>query len=226
MKKDNIKSRPKPTLRGRAEVKLKKQKKEDRPADDTDLRKLLHELQVHQVELEMQNEELRRAQQELEVSRSKYVDLYDFAPLGYFTLDSRGTILEANLTGAAMLGVERSLLVKKPFVLFVAPDSQDLFSQYRRQVFSAVEIKNCDIKLKTKDGKEFFGYLESIALEHKGAAGSCSSRRTMNLNGVWQNGRRSCGRLMRSYGWTSPSASGRKKPQKTASSRYALLRHA
>ena len=161
------------TLRGRAEEKLKKQEKEDRPAADTDLRKLNNELQVRQIELEMQNEDLHRAQQELEATHSKYVDLYDFAPVGYFTLDRNGVILEANLTGAVMLAKERGLLINKPFALFVASDSQDMFSKYQRQVFSTTEMKTCEIKLKTKDGKEFFGCLESIALEHKGGSRSC-----------------------------------------------------
>ncbi len=76
-----------------------------------DMEKLIHELQVHQVELEMQNDEVRKAQEEVEESRSRYMDLYDFAPVGYFTLDNKGVILEANLTGAELLGIERGLLL-------------------------------------------------------------------------------------------------------------------
>src|SRR4249920_3841213 len=81
-------------------------------------RRALHELRVHQIELEMQNEELRRIQEELEGSRARYFDLYDLAPVGYFTLNEQGLILEANLTAAKLLGVARSALVKQPLSRF------------------------------------------------------------------------------------------------------------
>jgi PAS domain S-box-containing protein len=75
----------------------------------------------------MQNDELRRTQVELEESRSKYVDLYDFAPVGYFTISKKGMILGVNLTGAAMLGVERKYLIGQPFSHFITSDTQDVF---------------------------------------------------------------------------------------------------
>jgi len=77
-----------------------------------DAQRVLHDLQVHQIELELQNEELRQAQDALEASRARYFDLYDLAPVGYFTLDEGGLILEANLTGATLLGVSRGALVR------------------------------------------------------------------------------------------------------------------
>jgi len=86
---------------------------------------LLHELQVHQVELEMQNETLRQAQIDLEESRDRYVDLYEFTPLGYLTLTSDGLISEINLTGARLLGVERKRLLQKCFTTFVIPEDRD-----------------------------------------------------------------------------------------------------
>ncbi|MCK7491406.1 MAG: hypothetical protein MZW92_06610 [Comamonadaceae bacterium] len=100
-----------------------------------DVQELVHELGTHQIELEMQNEELRRAQEALESSRSRYVDLYDFAPVGYFTFDGNGLIREVNLTGARLLGIERVLLLDKPFAGFIA-DAADRksFSKHRQEV--------------------------------------------------------------------------------------------
>ncbi len=85
-----------------------------------DIEKLVHELQIHQIELQIQNDELRRIEQELTESREKYSDLYDFAPVGYVTCDSQGKILEVNLTACSLLGVERHKLLHKPFHPFVA----------------------------------------------------------------------------------------------------------
>src|SRR5579863_8611523 len=93
-------------------------------------RRALHELRVHQIELEMQNEELRRTQEELEASRARYFDLYDLAPVGYFTLSEQGLILEANLTAAKLLGVPRGTLVKQPLSRFVLREDQDTYYLY------------------------------------------------------------------------------------------------
>jgi PAS domain S-box-containing protein len=176
MKKKISHSRQNNALRVQAEKLLSEQGRTAEKPSQGDAVKLVHELQVHQIELEMQNEELRRAHQEIEASRNKYVDLfndlYDFSPVGYFTLDEKGTILEANLAGAVLLGAERGKLLKQPFTLFVAPDSQDLFQQYQRRVLSTTDRKSCEIKLKTKDSKEFYADIESITLGHKGTAGS------------------------------------------------------
>ena len=87
---------------------------------EADARALVHELQVHQIELEMQNEELQRAQAAAEEASEKYCDLFDFAPVGYFLWDHEGRILEVNLAGAALLGLDRSAVVQKRFGQFVA----------------------------------------------------------------------------------------------------------
>jgi PAS domain-containing protein len=97
-------------LRRRAEARLPVQRKSQRSKaghqkSAADTQRLLHELEVHQIELEMQNDELQRTRNELEVALAKYTDLYDFAPVGYFSIDESGAILEVNLTGAVLLGI-------------------------------------------------------------------------------------------------------------------------
>ena len=87
----------------------------------------LHELQVHQIELEMQNEELRQSQAELEVARARYFDLYDLAPIGYVTLDEKGVVGEANIPASSLLGVARSELVRQPFFRFILTEDRDIY---------------------------------------------------------------------------------------------------
>ena len=108
-----------------------------------DAQKLVHELEVHQIELEMQNEALRQAEATLIASREKYADLYDFAPVGYFTFNHRGLITEVNLTGASLLGVERDQLRSKPFSLFVAGPSRDTFRRHYRGILKTGTAGTC-----------------------------------------------------------------------------------
>ncbi len=126
---------------------------------------LIQELQVHQIELEMQNEELRKTQEKLEKSRATYADLYDFAPVGYFTFEKNGEILQANLTGAGLLGTERCALINTLFSQFISKDYQDEFFLHRRNVFDTSKRQTSDIKLKKKDGTEFYAQLESMAFD-------------------------------------------------------------
>jgi PAS domain S-box-containing protein len=130
---------------------------------------LLYELQVHQAELEIQNEELRRHQLELATTRDKYAALYDFAPVGYLTLDARGTVLEANLTAATLLGVPRGVLLGTPLARFIVRDDQDVFYFHRGQVFEAHITQTCDLRLRRSDGTVFVAHLESCALSGEGA---------------------------------------------------------
>ena len=157
-------------LREQAEERAKQQIVEFRKQrQGQDTAELIHELRVHQIELEIQNEELRNTQLELAESRNKYCELYDFAPVGYFTLNKEGLIVEANLTGAAFLGEERDNLLKSKFSHFVAPGSQDEFYLHRKQVVESGARQSCEVKLHRKDGTEFPAQLVSVAVaEQKG----------------------------------------------------------
>jgi PAS domain S-box-containing protein len=124
-------------------------------------RRALHELRVHQIELEMQNEELRRTQEELEVSRERYFDLYDLAPVGYFTLSEQGLILEANLTAAKLLGVARGALVKRPLSRFILPGDQDIHYWHRKQFLETGAPQSWELRLLRKDAAPFWARVEA-----------------------------------------------------------------
>ncbi|HEY5998052.1 MAG TPA: sigma-54-dependent Fis family transcriptional regulator [bacterium] len=128
-----------------------------------ELQRLVHELQVHEVELEMQNEELRRAQSELEVSRARYFDLYDLAPVGYLTLDELGSILEANLTAAALLGIERGRLLAQPLARHVATEDQEVWRRQAGRILESGDLVAWEMRLTRGDGGAFWARLEAIA---------------------------------------------------------------
>ena len=116
----------------------------------------------------MQNEELRRSREQLEQSRSEYADLYDFAPVGYLTLDKMGIITRTNLTACGLLGVERNLLINKPFALSIHPGSQDIFYFHKQKALETTTTQTCHLVLKRKEGAFFDARLESIAVEVNG----------------------------------------------------------
>ena len=111
-------------LRRQAEARLRATKRDVAAMPVKNVQQLVHELQIHQIELEMQNEELRRTQVELEAARDRYVDLYDFSPAGHLTLDTHGTIVEANLRAGTLLGINRKELIGQPLARFIASDDQ------------------------------------------------------------------------------------------------------
>jgi len=130
----------------------------------------LHELRVHQIELEMQNEELRRTQQELEASRERYFDLYDLAPVGYLTLSEKGLILEANLTAAKLLGVARSALVKQPLSRFILPADQDIHYQHRKQLLATAAPQSWELRLLRKAAEPFWARVEATTAQDSDGA--------------------------------------------------------
>ena len=137
--------------------------------------RLIHELQVHQIELELQNEELRRAQGELEASRARYFDLYDLAPVGYFSLSEQGLILEANLTGAGLLSLARRDLTDQPLSHYILPEDQDIYYRHRRQLLETDTPRECEIRMLRTDAAPFWARLESTVVRD-GESGDCVCR--------------------------------------------------
>jgi PAS domain S-box-containing protein len=160
-------------LRIKAEEALKSKEDSSIECSGEDMRQLIHELRVHKVELEMQNEELRSAHALLEESRMRYADLYDFAPVGYFTFDEQGRIIEVNLTGAKQLGIERGNLVKTPFSAWVIESDRKAYLSHLRKVFDTRESEACEVRLKTKEGGELYGRLDSIFMKSAEGAVFC-----------------------------------------------------
>ena len=130
-----------------------------------ELQQLIHELQVHQIELEIQNEELRRSQAEVDRSKNRYADLYDHAPIGYVTLDKNSLIMESNFSAAGLLGTERGLLIGKPLTSFIHKDTQDTFYIHRNQVLHTGTRHICEIKLAQPDSGWIHVQLESVGIE-------------------------------------------------------------
>ena len=128
--------------------------------------RLIQELQIHQIELKIQNEELQKTRNEAEMERERYVDLYDFAPVGYFTLDSGGIIRQANLAGAGLLGVERSRLMNVRFGVFVSEADRPVFNAFLEKVF-ANKIKKdaCDVSLNKKGTQRSYIHIEANVTE-------------------------------------------------------------
>jgi PAS domain S-box-containing protein len=144
-----------------AEALLRKQKMNRKsnagnPMSIMNNQRLLHELQVHQVELEMQNSELQEARNRMEALLEKYTDLYDFAPVGYLSLDEQGQILEVNLTGAALLGMGRSLLINRRLQSFVTPASRPIFLAFLKRVFAGDGKQVCEAALLREKGAPFW----------------------------------------------------------------------
>ncbi|MDZ7622850.1 MAG: PAS domain-containing sensor histidine kinase [Ignavibacteriaceae bacterium] len=159
--KKNIKKNVKKSVKKKTEPKTKK------PATKQmdDVQRLVYLLQVHQVELEHQNEELRIAQEELEVSRNKYVSLFDFSPIPYFTLNPEGIIKESNLSASQMFGIDRNKLIGKHFNTLIPVDERDIFHSFISTVFNSIEKQSCEFSMINKDKRLFHVRLEGLELD-------------------------------------------------------------
>jgi PAS domain S-box-containing protein len=150
-------------LRKKAEEQLKENNRKPNTSGlESDVKKLLHELQVHQIELEMQNEELREAYETAETALKNYTLLYDFAPMGYFTLDSEGRICELNFTGAEILGDKRFSLIDSNFKLFVSEDSRVKFNKFLKKLFDSDAKESCEVNIGYNGMPHCLVYMEGI----------------------------------------------------------------
>jgi PAS domain S-box-containing protein len=146
----------------------------EHPLSFEEMRQSLHELRVHQIELELQNEELRRAQTELEALQSRYFDLYDMAPVGYCTVDEQGLTLRANLTAATLLGMNRSEMVGQPWTKCIHKEDQDIYYRHRQELFNKkATTASCELRLVKKDGSYFWSHLTGTIAQKSGEAPVC-----------------------------------------------------
>ena len=158
-------------LRRRAETRLsKKQKSQCSQAGarrtEHEMQRLIQELQIHQIELEIQNEQLDQARAATEAALELYTDLYEFAPSGYFTLDRDWTIRQVNLTGSALLGVDRSRLVNRRFGLFVAENSRSVFRAFSEKVFASQSRETCEATLLREGQPPLCARIEARTLDN------------------------------------------------------------
>jgi PAS domain S-box-containing protein len=131
----------------------------------TEALRLIHELRVHQIELKMQNDELRRAHEELDATRARYFDLFNLAPVGYFIVSHEGRFLEANLTGVNLLGVVRAALIKQPITRFIFKEDQDVYYLHRTQLLATGEAHTCELRMVKTDGTTFWARLTTTTTQ-------------------------------------------------------------
>ncbi len=132
-----------------------------------DINKVVHDLQVHQIELELQNEELRNIQSELETSRAMFFELYNMAPVGYMTLDDNGFIMEVNLTFCNLLGYQRQDIIRKPITNYIFSDDQDIFYKHKKQFQDLGKIATCKLRMLAHNGKKFYVCMEATRIYDK-----------------------------------------------------------
>ena len=164
-------------LRDRAEdIALEKaamSPEELKPLSLEETRQTLHELRVHQIELEMQNEELRRAQVELDGMSARYFDLYDLAPVGYCTISEKGQIQEANFTASTLLGVARGALIKQPLTRFILPEDQDIYYMYSKPLIETGAPQVYELRMVKTGAAPFWARLEETRAQDADGAMLC-----------------------------------------------------
>jgi PAS domain S-box-containing protein len=171
----NDKSKELAGLRWRAEEIVEKKvvrlRKDPAVPSHEEALRLVHELRVHQVELQMQNDELCRAQAELSATRERYFDLYNLAPVGYFIVSHDGRILETNLAGVTLLGLPRAALVKQPVTRFIFKEDQDVYYLHRKELLATGKAHACELRMVKTDGSPFWVRLTASVQEPSATPG-------------------------------------------------------
>ena len=153
-------------LRGQAEARLRENDAASLESQTPEqIARTLHELRVNRIELEMQNEELRRLQGEMDATRARYFELYDLAPVGYVTLSEQGVILEANLTAATLLGTVRHALAGQPISRFIPQEDQDAYYRHRNQLRKTGAPQSCNLRMTRAGGTPFWAHLKAVVAQ-------------------------------------------------------------
>jgi len=140
---------------------------------DGDPLKLIHELQTQQIELELQNDELRHTQEELAVSQNRYFNLYDLAPVGYITISETGVLLETNLTAATLLGKSRNEMIKQPISNFILSMDQDLYYHNRKRLFETEKPRRLELRMVQTDKLHFWAQMDMTAVQNEDGSRVC-----------------------------------------------------
>ena len=152
-------------LREKAEAKLDQEELERKIKEEDDLEQVIEELKVHQIELELQNQDLKETRKNLQQAKERYYSLYDLSPVAYFTFDKEGVILEVNSTAAQLLEEQRNFILDKPVMVYLPPQGQDDFYHHRQKVLNTQEQQSCELQMRTKAGKKLSVRMESKLLE-------------------------------------------------------------
>ncbi|MFO7818746.1 MAG: PAS domain S-box protein, partial [Halanaerobacter sp.] len=154
-------------LREKAEEKLDQEELERRIKEEDDLEQVIEELKVHQIELELQNQDLKETRKNLQQAKERYYSLYDLSPVAYFTFDKEGVILEVNSTAVQLLKEQRNFILDKPVMVYLPPQGQDDFYHHRQKVLNTKEQQSCELQMRTKTGEELSVRMESKLLDEE-----------------------------------------------------------
>jgi PAS domain S-box-containing protein len=131
-----------------------------------EMKALIHDFQVHQIELEMQNEELKRSEEELDTARARYFDFFNMAPVGFFSVNEQKLILECNLTAATLLERPQNAFIKQSITQFILKEDQDIYYLHNKQVFETKMAQEYDLRMLKSDGSALWLHLSTTAVQH------------------------------------------------------------